>query len=192
MDHRFKDLAKTIYFRKAINPLSFLLLAWALFITATRAIRSPNDFAEALWLLDYRFGFIKRGLIGSLISILNQFGFELKNERAIAEFSFIIFFVFCLILMAISWCILKKASWGKDAFLVLAVFLTSPFIVMSAHLVGYFDNIIILTTIGSILLILRGYPWYAGFLTGIAVLIHESVILIGVPLLVLTIYIYCP
>jgi len=41
------------------------LVGWAMVITMARAVRYPNDFAEAHWLLDYRFGFIKRALAGS-------------------------------------------------------------------------------------------------------------------------------
>jgi hypothetical protein len=41
------------------------LVAWAMVITMARAVRYPNDFAEAHWLLDYRFGLIRRGLAGS-------------------------------------------------------------------------------------------------------------------------------
>mgnify|MGYP001074915577 CR=1 FL=1 len=45
------------------------LVAWAMAVTMARAVRCPNDFAEAHWLVDYRFGFIRRGLAGSLYAL---------------------------------------------------------------------------------------------------------------------------
>lgn len=44
-----------------------VLIVYTFVITSLRTLRSPNDFAEAHWLLDYRFGFIKRGLILMLL-----------------------------------------------------------------------------------------------------------------------------
>ena len=42
--------------------LSCVLMLGALVATVLRTIRWPNDWSEAHWLLDYRFGFVKRGL----------------------------------------------------------------------------------------------------------------------------------
>src|SRR5688500_10058539 len=54
------------------SRVPFLSIAWSLLVTIARAIRRPNDFAEAHWLLDYQFGFVKRGLIGSLYSLVHS------------------------------------------------------------------------------------------------------------------------
>ena len=40
----------------------------AMLLTLSRTWRLPNSFANAHWLLDYRFGFVKRGLAGQLLS----------------------------------------------------------------------------------------------------------------------------
>jgi hypothetical protein len=174
--------------RKAAQFLMLALTIWALFVTLMRGIRLPNDFAETHWLIDYSFGFIKRGLIGSLMSLLSRSGVLLLTEANIIVLSFAAFSLFCLALLALSWRILLKSSWGVDAFLVVVVFATSPFVVMSAHLMGYFDNILILLTLASAWLVLKDRSWLAGGLMALAVLIHESVMLIGLPLLILTIY----
>ncbi len=65
------------------------------------------------------------------------------------------------------------------------VFLSSPFIVMSAHLVGYFDSIIFMLAIASVVLVTRGRIWWAGGLLAIAIFIHEGALLIGLPIVCL-------
>ena len=50
------------------NRLAALGLLWAFGVTLGRGLRRPNDWAEAHWLISYDFGFIKRGLAGSLLA----------------------------------------------------------------------------------------------------------------------------
>lgn len=174
--------------RKSAKCLSFGLVVWALLITLLRAIRFPNDFAEAHWLIDYRYGFIKRGLIGTLTAILSRYGIAPQTESAISAFSFVALVLFCLFLLYASSRILFTSRWNTDSFLLVAVFATSPYMVMSAHLVGYFDNILVVLSFASALLVLRNRPWPAAWLATLAVLIHESFILVGLPLILLAIY----
>ena len=63
------------------SSLTYLVLLWTLGITLARAIRTPNDYSEAHWLLDYRFGFIKRGLIGSMCSLAARGGSTFSELR---------------------------------------------------------------------------------------------------------------
>ena len=57
------------------------LVAWAMAVTMARAVRYPNDFAEAHWLLDYRFGFIRRGFAGTLLSLASSTGLASRSSR---------------------------------------------------------------------------------------------------------------
>jgi hypothetical protein len=61
------------------------------------------------------------------------------------------------------------------------VFLSSPFIVMSAHLVGYFDNIVIVLAVMAIALLLAGRIWFAVLVQAVAILVHELSLLVGYP-----------
>jgi hypothetical protein len=86
------------------------------------------------------------------------------------------------------WRVLLKSNWSYDAFLVVAVFATSPFVVMSGHLVGYHDQLIIPFALISAWLLLHDRRWSAVCLAAIAVLIHESFIVVGFPLVILAGY----
>ena len=174
--------------RKPAKCLSFGLVVWAMVITLLRAARLPNDFAEAHWLIDYRHGFIKRGFIGTFTTILSRCGIASQTESAIAAFSFFTLVLFCLILLYASLRILSTLRWDIASFLLILVFTTSPYMVMSAHLVGYFDNILVVLSFTSALLALRNHSWPAAGLAALAVLIHESFILVGFPLILLAIY----
>lgn len=162
-----------------------LLLLWTLTVSVIRSIRFPNDFAEAHWLLDYRFGFVKRGLIGTLVSLAAGLLHRPITERLILTLSLAAFLVFCLTLIVLSLRIIRRSGWSTTTVLIALVFLSSPFVVMSANLVGYYDNIIIVLTVVSIALLLKGRIWLAACCQAVAILAHESSMLIGFPVFVL-------
>ena len=164
------------------------IIAWVLFVTAMRALRTPNDFSEAHWLIDYGAGFIRRGLVGSMMGMLSDIGLVPLTETNILIISAILFVLFCLVVLALSWRILDKSNWRIDAFLMVVAFATSPFIVVNAHLVGYFDHLVIPISLAAALLVLHNRGWLAGLLMAVAVLIHEGVLFLGFPLLVFALY----
>jgi len=158
-----------------------IILLWTLVVTILRAVRFPNDFAEAHWLLDYRFGFVRRGLVGTVFTLLRIVMHMQPTEQLIAILSGVAFAVYGLMLVALGLRIIHRLEWSTGAVLVVQVFFSSPFIVMSAHLMGYFDNLIILLTAMSIILLLKGRIWFAACLQVIAILVHENSLLVGFP-----------
>jgi hypothetical protein len=103
------------------------LVVWAMVITMARAVRPPNDFAEAHWLLDYRFGFIRRGFAGSLLSLASSTGLSGQSERVIAALAFL---AFGLPMLALLWAAARVVCSGADpgvTFAAAAVFASSPF-----------------------------------------------------------------
>ena len=161
------------------------LVAWAMAITMARAVRYPNDFAEAHWLLDYRFGLIKRGFAGSLLSLASVAGLPAPSESAVAVIAFSAFGLFLLVLL---WATAGLVSSGSDAgvaFAASAVFATSPFIVMAAHFMGYLDHLFFAVACVAAWLARDGRLWAAAALAAIGVLVHESFVLVGLPLIVL-------
>jgi len=160
-------------------------MVWTITVTVLRAVRLPNDFAEAHWLLDYRFGFVKRGLVGTIVSLLTKCADVSVTEGMISILSVTVFLIYCAVIIFLSLRIVNRARWSTGAILVTLVFLSSPFIVMSAHLVGYYDNIIILLGILSIALLIKGNIWLATSLQGVAILTHEISLLLTFPVLCL-------
>jgi hypothetical protein len=162
-----------------------LVLAWTAAVTILRGIRRPNDFAEAHWLLDYRFGFIRRGLLGEIVrSVANLFGAPV-TESLIAALAAI---VFALLWLALGFAVLRilvRARWSFDVVLAALTFLSSPFVVMSAHFMGYLDHAILLLSCAAIALLLRGQVVAGVAIQSVAVLVHESAIVVGVPAWVL-------
>ena len=162
-----------------------LLMGVTLVLTLSRAWRWPNDFAEAHWLLDYRFGLVKRGLAGQLLSsVLKQFRTE-PTATIISVIAIVIVIALSLALLWTAWQLVRSAGRKEAAVLASLAFLSSPFVVMSAHLIGYLDGILIVLTVAAVTLVLRRRFWLAGAVEAIAVLVHESAGFVGFPMLCL-------
>ena len=159
-----------------------VLVAWAMAITMARAVRYPNDFAEAHWLLDYRFGLIKRGLAGSLLWLVSRSGLGDPSERIVTVVSVAAFAALLLVLLWAAW---RLASSGADpgvAFASAAVLATSPFVVMAAHFMGYLDHLFFAAAFAAAWLARSGRIWAAAAISAVGVLVHESFVLAGLPL----------
>jgi len=162
-----------------------VLLAGTLALTLSRAMRWPNDFSEAHWLLDYRFGFVKRGLAGQVLSsVLGPFG-GTPTAALITAIAVTCLAAFCVVLLWMAWHLIRTSPSRATATLVALAFLSSPFIVMSAHLIGYFDNVLFMLSAAAAWLMLSRRPWAAGVVQTVAILVHESATLVGFPVLVL-------
>lgn len=162
-----------------------VLLGVTLILTLSRAWRWPNDFAEAHWLLDYRFGFVKRGLSGQLLS--STLGLA-GTEPTAAIISAVAAALLAALSIALLWTasqVVRASARPGAAVLASLAFLSSPFVVMSAHVIGYLDGVLILLTLAAVALTLRGRLWTAAIVQAIAVLVHESAVLVGFPVLCL-------
>jgi hypothetical protein len=158
------------------------LVAWAMVVTMARAVRFPNDFAEAHWLIDYRFGLARRGLAGSAYSLLCWTGLLPRSPGVIAVLAFTVFAALLLAFLAASWRILRSDTDSALSFGAAAIFATSPFVVMTAHFMGYMDHLIVLAAFGGAWAARRGRWWLAGLLATAGVLFHENFLLVGLPL----------
>jgi hypothetical protein len=163
------------------------VLLWTLVWTTLRGLRLPGDFAEAHWLLDYRFGFMKRGLVGTLGWLGAELMGAAMSPLVIAVLSGLIHAGFLWVL----WLLLRRImaalapAVGEAAVLLALVVASSPFVVMSAHLLGYFDALQFLLAVATIALVMRGKPGWAGVIAAVAVLVHELYLLVGLPLVIL-------
>ncbi len=151
-------------------------------VSIAKTIRWPNDWAEAHWLLSYNFGFIRRALPGTILTHLfpNKSGFS-TAESLIISTSLLLLILFSISFLWISYRIIKRSSLSLTSNFIVLVFLSSPFIVMSGHINGYFDNIIIMLAILSSLFARDKKYWLSSITLSVGVLVHESILIIGLP-----------
>lgn len=169
--------------RHTLIPL--VIVAWTLGVTVARSIRLPNDFAEAHWLIDYRFGLVNRGLIGSFCNFFLSLAQYQMNPSIIVVLSAVVSLCLLAGLLLVSSRILHRHCVSADAQLMLLVFASSPFVVMNAHCFGYFDALLYLFTMAAITFILTDRPFFASLFSVVAVLSHEGYVVIGFPLVCL-------
>ncbi len=158
---------------------------WAFGVTLLRGLRRPNDWAEAHWLISYDFGLVKRGLPATMLRPFVGVA-PAQTEVIITLISTALTTLLCAALLYQCWTILSRSDFSTNAVAAVAVFVTSPFVVMSGHLNGYFDGQIILLTILAVALTWRGRPGWAALTLTIGLLIHETIFIIGYPTVVWT------
>jgi len=150
------------------KALLILLYFYALVFSILKTIRLPNDWSEAHWMLDYRFGFIKRGLAGELFGWLSE-----KNEFTILVLSAGILFLLYFLIFMIA---VKETDTRKNSFysiLFFLIFFLSQYIVFSAHLIGYLDHVVFLMTVLSVFLIKKRNIFLASVVAAVSIFIHE-------------------
>lgn len=164
------------------RTLQAIVVIWTFGATLARSVRAPNGFAEAHWLLDYRFGFMKRGLVGSLCGGAADLLGARMTESVILLLSVVTTATLSVAVILLLFRMLSLHGWGDEAVVTLLVLVSSPFIVMSGHLVGYFDALLFLSVLASVILVRRRL-WNAAAAVSIgALLTHESYALTGLPL----------
>ncbi|WP_294205513.1 hypothetical protein [uncultured Chryseobacterium sp.] len=163
--------------RKVLIPLLYL---YALAFSVLKTVRLPNEWAVSHWMLDYRFGFIKRGLAGEIFGLLftkNEFSIGILSVAMIGLLYLLIF------LIAIKETYRQNCSIHSVAFCL--IFFLSQYMVFSAHLIGYLDHIIFLIAILVLYLIRLEKVLLPSILASISILIHEISFFIMLPVSIL-------
>ncbi|MDR6157899.1 hypothetical protein QF023_001415 [Chryseobacterium sp. SLBN-27] len=158
------------------KSLLIFLYLYALIFSVSKAIRMPNQWAQSHWLLDYRFGFIKRGLAGEIFGFLSA-----KNTFSITVLSIGIIAVLYFLIVKIA----LKVTWNNEksysGILFFVIFLLSQYIVFSAHLIGYLDHVIFLLAILAVYLIIRKKLFLSSLIAVFSVFIHEISVILMLP-----------
>lgn len=149
--------------------LLVFLYSYALVFSVAKAIRFPNSWSKAHWMLDYRFGFIKRGLAGEIFGLFFQ-----KSECNIVLISSIILALLYILLVVIA----VKETYRNTQDIIrktvfYLIFFLSQYMVFSAHLIGYLDHVIFLLTILAVQLITHKKILLASLLMAISIFVHE-------------------
>ncbi|ROI04732.1 hypothetical protein EGI16_08700 [Chryseobacterium sp. G0240] len=164
------------------KALVIFLYIYALSFSFLKTIREPNEWVKAHWLADYRFGYIKRGLAGEIFG----FFFE-KNEYQIGIISAVILFLLYLVIMVVA---VKHTfqNYSIHKVLFYVAFFLSQYIVLSAHFIGYLDQVIFLLTFLAVYLIRQQKIMLASLLCAVSVPVHEVSFFLMFPICLFTVW----
>lgn len=151
--------------RKLLLAVTYL---YALFFSIAKTMRFPNKWSESHWMMDYRFGFVKRGLCGEIFGWFFQ-----KDESSIFILSAAILILLYAFIIVIA--VRETFRSEKSIYTVLffVIFLLSQYIIFSAHLIGYLEHVVFLLTVPVIYLIRRKKFLLASLIAVFSIFIHE-------------------
>jgi hypothetical protein len=162
------------------RKLFLAAVAWTVAVTTARAVRLPNDFSTAHWLIDYRFGPLKRGVVGSLVWLGSAVTGRDPSAALIDGLSLALAAVTTLVFVYVISRLVLDAGRCTGAVVALAA-ACSPWMVMHAHLAGYFDGLIAALTVAAVHLALRGRAMAGAAVMALAMLVHEATLLVTLP-----------
>lgn len=169
---------------RAISYAIFTTIAWCLLFSLMKGWGEVHEWANVSWLIHYDFGFVKRGLLGSLLTLLLPASTTITPELlSTIGLPLFLTLLAALLLIAFRMIVLTNFSWLL--FLFAAVFFTSPYLTMLANIRNYLDIPISLLGIASLFSALKQRYFTAALILSIGVFIHELVIVIFLPLFVL-------
>ncbi len=170
------------------TPAPQSVLPWVagglcLLFGAVPFLRPPHPYGVGHWLLHYEYGFVKRGLVGSLVRVFTR-GKTPDEVSAVVTWCAAVVAMTCGAVMVVAAVQAYRRTTAARLLVILAcaVFLLSPFIGALANLTGYFDQLLVLIALGGIAAIGRGRFLVAGLLSLLALLTHEMWSLYGLPL----------
>jgi hypothetical protein len=140
------------------------------------------------WMIDYRQGLIKRGLIGSLFHPILAME---PWQHALGMVVWIHLAGCAAIVCILAWLFAFAVEWAKsslDRVTVCLAFLTlmcSPLMPSLGYIVGYLDVYAILFALVGVLLILREQYVTAAIVAGAGPLVHESFVFLWAPIAIM-------
>lgn len=152
---------------------------------ATVVPAAPNDYMLSVWTLSYERGYRARALPAS---VLQWAGFDRVTPRLVATVSVVLLLVALVLLVELG-ARAYRHDQGLPTLLLGVLLVGSPVTLqMLAFDLASFDNVIVVLTLASLLIVL-GSPGPAGLvavglLATLSTLTHEGFVLLGLPLIV--------
>ncbi len=163
-------------------PVIFGGLLLTLAFTLARGARWPNDWAEAQWLIGYDFGFVKRGLPGAALDGVRMLlPSNLHVESLIKAIGAALLLASNLVFLWMGWASVMRSGYARETVVFALLLTSSTYVVMSGHLAGYYDQIHVVLSFCSMALIMKGRWWPAAILAGLGILVHETIMVVGLP-----------
>ena len=178
------------------NTAYFLLLliyfvAKAIFFRKNFFVLDTSMWQSQELTMDYSYGFIRRGLIGSLVTLIHKC-FNIEYPAAIKTVQNIGTLLFAVSILLFFYVLLKNKNEKACCYLVL-VYISLDHIGFALNSYGLLDNYIMAITLLMVFLIVKDKLLFLiPFLAGICVMIHEGypMMFFGV-IVVLLIYRFC-
>ena len=166
-----------------LNPENDWRTRLGLFIilltTLAKSLRVPNAWCETTWSISYDFGMVKRGLMGTLANPLYEWGMNPKTAVLIT--SSVATAMWGLVILALTWGICRSNHQMIVTRLTAAAALISAYVILGGHTNGYYDGLVFSLAAGATFLVTRQQHAIAGILLAIGILVHENIILYGIP-----------
>lgn len=174
---------------KHISILNITILATILTISLARGLDSMHEWALSNWWLSYDMGFIKRGLPGSVIDLIQDLTSTPDTGRndIIGAAAWLILLLEAGCLLYIGKEIISRNHNSGWAICLVSAYMASPAITMTSNLIGYYDHIITIFCIMALLLCMQSKVLTAGLVTAGSMLVHETTLTNTLPLLILCI-----
>ena len=178
------------------NTAYFLLLlvyfiAKAVFFRKNFFVLDTTVWQSQELTMDYSYGFIRRGLIGSFVTLIRNC-FNIEYPAAIKTVQNIGFILFAAAILLFFYVLLKNKNEKACCYLVL-IYIALDQIGFELNSFGLLDNYIIAITLLMVFLIVKDkLLFFIPFLSGICVMIHEGypMMFFGV-IVALLIYKFC-
>lgn len=157
-------------------------LVWSFAVTAAKALRWPNDWAEAHWMINYKFGLIKRGLPGALLSpLFRVLDPQVYGQSVIRVVTTVFSLALVFTLVYICFRIIRNDHFSITSILTSFVFVTSPMVVMFAYFNGYYDILFVCIAALAGLFLLHDKVLLSAVLLSVGILVHETIFIVGYP-----------
>ncbi|WP_221793837.1 hypothetical protein [Oceanobacter mangrovi] len=172
--------AGNISFREKFGFYVFVaVVIWNLLISLVKGWNGVYSWIFSNWMMSYEWGFTKRAVIGEVTSWIG-----VPPE---SYYSVILWTGLCnlvVLLCTACWLMVKmeNTSLGCTSRIVLLMFSVSPFISMSANLIGYLDFFIYLGGILAIFMVHRKLQILGSVLVAGLMFVHEMTLLLIYPL----------
>ena len=173
--------------KKIIRVITVSVIAWSAINAILKGWLAMHAWGITPWLMTYEWGFVKRGMWGTIIAPLLAFrpdGFSIPEFIQILSWPVLLMSLFTLGFITSR---ISQKNPGPLPLLIALVFFSSPYITMTANTMGYLDQVIIIIAFISITLVLKGYPFAAGLLTAFGVLCHEAALVTALPIVLMAV-----
>ncbi|WP_175528924.1 hypothetical protein [Granulicella pectinivorans] len=181
-DSNVVDKRHTVFSVFEKEPL-FLVLAFLLcgIVSILKGLHRPSDWAATQALIDYHFGFVKRGLFGATVA----HWFHLEHYARFVVLSFLLLGVLFLSFGLLAFRSRFFSNTGSAALVIL--FVSSYSVTYLTDLVGYMDILLALLTILLVSIRKTRMRFYAALpLCLLAPLLHEMFFIVFLPTILFT------